>query len=131
MQRELDDAVILGLIKKNSGGGSGTSDYSALSNKPQINGNVLTGNKTGEQLGLVSSEDGKGLSSNDFSNEDKQTLDSLSALIKDGSPDYENLDGLPTIEGKEVKGDLTLEDIGDVPIPEEDIISAVNAAFGS
>ena len=36
-----------------TGGGGGTSDYDALSNKPQINGNTLSGNKTGNQLGLV------------------------------------------------------------------------------
>lgn len=35
------------------GGGGGTSDYDALDNKPQINGNILTGNKTGAQLGLA------------------------------------------------------------------------------
>ena len=37
------------------GGGGGTSDYDALDNKPQINNNILTGNKTGAQLGLVDS----------------------------------------------------------------------------
>ena len=35
------------------GGGGGTTDYDDLSNKPQINGNTLSGNKTGSQLGLV------------------------------------------------------------------------------
>lgn len=30
-----------------------TNDYDALANKPQINGNELSGNKTAEQLGLV------------------------------------------------------------------------------
>lgn len=35
------------------GGGGGTTDYDALDNKPQINSNILTGNKTGAQLGLV------------------------------------------------------------------------------
>lgn len=34
------------------GGGGGTSDYDQLSNRPQINGNTLTGNKTAAQLGL-------------------------------------------------------------------------------
>lgn len=34
------------------GGGGGTSDYSALNNKPQINGVTLTGNKTTEDLNL-------------------------------------------------------------------------------
>lgn len=33
-------------------GGGGTSDYDQLSNRPQINGNTLTGNKTAAQLGL-------------------------------------------------------------------------------
>ena len=35
-----------------SGGGSGVSDYSLLSNKPSINKVVLNGNKTAEELGL-------------------------------------------------------------------------------
>lgn len=35
------------------GGGGGTTDYTDLSNKPQINGNELTGNKTAAQLGLL------------------------------------------------------------------------------
>ena len=34
------------------GGGGGTTDYLDLDNKPQINGNTLTGNKTAAQLGL-------------------------------------------------------------------------------
>lgn len=34
------------------GGGGGTTDYTDLENKPQINGNTLTGDKTGSQLGL-------------------------------------------------------------------------------
>lgn len=34
------------------GGGSGTDNYNELSNKPQINGNALTGNNTGANLGL-------------------------------------------------------------------------------
>ena len=33
-------------------GSSGTTDYNALSNQPQINGNILTGNKTSAQLGI-------------------------------------------------------------------------------
>lgn len=35
------------------GGGGGTSDYTDLTNKPQINGNTLTGNKTAASLGLI------------------------------------------------------------------------------
>ena len=35
-------------------GGSGTSDYTDLDNKPQINGVTLTGNKSLSQLGIQS-----------------------------------------------------------------------------
>ncbi len=34
------------------GGGGGTSDYTALSNKPQINSTTLSGNKTSADLGI-------------------------------------------------------------------------------
>lgn len=39
------------------GGGGGTTDYNALSNKPKINGVELSGNKTPASLGLAKSED--------------------------------------------------------------------------
>lgn len=43
-----------GYVKKHSGGGGGggTTNYSELSNKPQINGVELTGNKTSEDLNI-------------------------------------------------------------------------------
>lgn len=34
-------------------GGGGTSNYNELTNRPSINGNLLTGNKTSQQLGIV------------------------------------------------------------------------------
>lgn len=37
---------------KAHGGGGGTSNYNDLTNKPQINGNALTGNKTSANLGI-------------------------------------------------------------------------------
>ena len=36
------------------GGGGGTSDYTQLTNKPEINGTTLTGNKSSSDLGLQS-----------------------------------------------------------------------------
>ena len=44
------------LIELNAGGG-GTKDYNELDNKPSINGNVLVGDQTGEDLGLAEWED--------------------------------------------------------------------------
>ena len=44
----------VGTYSWQTGGGSGgTSDYTDLENKPQINSNTLSGNKTSAQLGLV------------------------------------------------------------------------------
>lgn len=40
-----------------TGGESDTTDYSDITNKPQINGVTLTGNKTGTQLGLANTSD--------------------------------------------------------------------------
>lgn len=40
------------MISELPGGGSGTTDYNDLENKPQINGRELYGNKTLEELGL-------------------------------------------------------------------------------
>ena len=63
----------------NGGGGGGTSDYVDLTNKPEINGNTLSGNKTGAQLGLVDAENGKGLSENDFTDALKDKLDGIAS----------------------------------------------------
>lgn len=38
-----------------TGGGGGTTNYNNLSNRPQINGHILTGNQTSGNLGLASS----------------------------------------------------------------------------
>ena len=47
-------ATIVALIKALGGGGSGgTSNYNSLSNKPQINGVTLSGNKTLAELEAV------------------------------------------------------------------------------
>lgn len=61
----------------NTGGSGGTKDYNALTNKPSINGSALQGNKTAAQLGLVAAEVGKQLSTNDYTNADKEKLDSI------------------------------------------------------
>lgn len=49
----LTNDELLALIKKGGGGGGGgTTNYNDLDNLPQINGNVLTGNKTSADLGI-------------------------------------------------------------------------------
>lgn len=46
-----------GELTATGGGSGGTTNYNDLSNKPQINGNTLSGNKTSAQLGLASASD--------------------------------------------------------------------------
>lgn len=46
--------MIINFSNLGGGGGGGTSDYSQLSNKPQINGVTLSGNKTSQDLGITS-----------------------------------------------------------------------------
>lgn len=45
-------AAAIAYYKAHGGGGGGTSDYDDLTDKPQINGNTLTGNKTSANLGI-------------------------------------------------------------------------------
>lgn len=46
-------AALRGSSGGGGGGGGGTSNYNDLSNRPQINGNTLSGNKTAAALGLA------------------------------------------------------------------------------
>ena len=55
--RMLNDEILLGLIKANAGGGGGgTTNYNLLSNKPQIAGTELQGNKSLADLGIASAQ---------------------------------------------------------------------------
>lgn len=48
-----------------------------------------------------------------------------------GTNNYNNLSNKPSIEGRILRGALTLEDIGDVPISQQAIVAAVKLAFGN
>lgn len=60
-------------------------DYDALINKPMINGHVLEGDKTAEELGIHGGS---------------------------GTEDYEELRNRPKINHVELTGDMSLEDLG-------------------
>ena len=106
-----EDALLLAnqYTDEHGGGGGGTTNYNSLSNRPQINGTTLSGNKTGHQLGLqneltfdnvptqnsnnpvksggvysalaekVTAEAGKVLSSNDYTTAEKTKLAGIEA----------------------------------------------------
>lgn len=48
-----DIALAAGIVKGSGGGGGGTTDYTDLTNKPQINSVQLVGNKSTADLGIV------------------------------------------------------------------------------
>lgn len=48
-----------------------------------------------------------------------------------GTDDYNKLSNKPKIEGKVLTGDMSLRDIGDIPIADKDIVQAVHNAFTS
>ena len=77
--------LTLQLAKKytdeHGGGGGGTSNYNDLSNQPQVNGNTLIGNKSASDLGLVAAVDGKGLSTNDYTDADKAIVGGVTAAL--------------------------------------------------
>ena len=93
-------------VQKNvqTGGGGGTSDYDELTNKPQIAGTTLTGNKSLSDLGIASETDlenkvdkvtGKGLSENDYTDADKAIVDGVSTALE-GKVDKVTGKGLST-----------------------------------
>ena len=107
-------------------GAPNSNDYEKMNHKPQINGVELVGNRTSEELGLggdyvtrqeladglkskVDAEEGKGLSSHDFSSEEKEKLEGIEDGAQKNVPvptkvsELENDSGYQTkeqIEGK-------------------------------
>lgn len=72
-------------------GEPGTTDYRALENKPSINGTVLEEDTAPEDLGLVVSQEGMGLSHNDYTDEEKEKL----AGIDENATQYVHPDNHP------------------------------------
>lgn len=101
-------------IARHGGGGGGTSDYTDLDNKPQINNITLSGNKSTEDLipigdGLTFDEDGK-----------------LKATGgSGGTTDYTDLENKPQINDVELTGNKSLHDLG---IAGEDSIGTMTDA---
>lgn len=83
----------IGDLKKfaGGGGGGGTSNYSELSNKPQINGVTLDGNKTSADLNIT----GGGVNLTDITTAittgDGVNLTTINALIVVGKDSYNRL----------------------------------------
>lgn len=90
-----------------------STDYEHLSNKPQIDGTALSGNKTAAQLGLIGQSTLLQTTGNSTTNTMSQRA--ITQAINaggGGTTDYEALDNLPSINNVELTGNKTLSQIG-------------------
>ena len=107
----LDDLFIdevSGALKPPSGSES-VKDYAQLTNLPRVNGVELKGEKSLEDLGIDL------LSPENKTNEDTQAVrkDSDGKLwTKPSVSDYAQLTNLPRVNGVELNGEKTLDDLG-------------------
>lgn len=102
MERDKVSLATLALAKaytdEHGGGGGGTSNYNDLTHKPTVNGVEFKGTMTGETLGLVDAEDGKGLSTNDYTDADKTIVDGVTSALN-GKVSKSNTAGLLKNDG--------------------------------
>lgn len=144
LQVNIDNQTIkrntLGQLYAVSGGGSGTSDYTQLTNLPQINSITLTGNKTATDLQLAGASEVEELGNElnqlggDVTNlenslalkQDKLTAGTGITISDDnvisatgggtgGTTNYNDLSNKPQIAGVELSGNKTLADLGIQP----------------
>lgn len=116
------------IYRTNPSGGSGTSDYRDLTNLPTINGVTISGDLTSEDLKIVQAEEGKGLSSNDFTDALKEKAETaIDGVLVDGvktstitlpknTSDLHNDSGFQTAEqvAEVLEGYATKEQLPDV-----------------
>ena len=103
------------------GGGSGTSDYTQLTNKPQINSIELSGNKTSTDLGLAGSTEVE-----ELGNEVNQLAGTVSGL----ETSTVNLTEAQTISGaKTFTGNIVLNG-GQILAGTNAIINGTNTSLG-
>ena len=111
------DTRVTYLEEHGGGGGGGTTNYNLLTNKPQINGVTLSGDKSASDLGLdaVATTDSKGLVKPDGSTitiDSDGTIHAIGGGGEGGTTDYNALSNKPQINGVALSGNKSLNDIG-------------------
>lgn len=107
------------------GGGGGTDNYNDLTHKPTLNGVEIKGTLTGASLGLVNAEDGKSLSTNDYSNTDKAIVGGVTDALA-GKQD--TISDLATIRSGASAGASAYQKPA-TGIPKTDLASAVQTSL--
>lgn len=88
-------------------GGSGTTDYNNLTNKPQINSVELSGNKSLSDIGIEANPSSTG--STDLA---KLKVGGTTYNVPNGTTNYNNLSNKPQINSVTLSGNKSLSDIG-------------------
>jgi hypothetical protein len=98
-QSRVEDLLLQLKAKIEQGGGGGTSDYTDLANKPQVNGTTLTGNKSGSDLGLQAEINANNKLSSDLvddTNATNQFVTSSEKTTWNGKQNALSFDSVPT-----------------------------------
>ena len=96
--------------------GSGTTDYDDLTDKPQIEGVTLSGNKTLSDLGAQPAPAAAG-SSGEFLGLDANGDPVWAVPSGSGTTNYNDLTNKPQVAGVTLSGNKTLSDLGAQPAP--------------
>ena len=96
--------------------GSGTTDYNDLTNKPQVAGVTLSGNKTLSDLGAQPAPAAAG-TAGQFLGLDSNLDPVWDTPSGSGTTNYNDLTNKPQVEGVTLSGNKTLSDLGAQPAP--------------
>ena len=109
--------------------GGGVSDYDQLSNRPQINNNTLTGDKSSSDLGLQDTLV-SGTNIKTINNQSLLGSGNITISGGGGTSDYDQLSNRPQINGHTLSGNMSTSDIGivipDVSTKQDTLVSGTN-----
>ena len=109
--------------------GGGVSDYDQLSNRPQINNNTLTGDKSSSDLGLQDTLV-SGTNIKTINNQSLLGAGNITISGGGGTSDYDQLSNRPQINGHTLSGNMSTSDIGivipDVSTKQDTLVSGTN-----
>lgn len=106
------------------GGGGGTSDYTGLTNKPQINGHTLSGNQSATDLGLGTySKPASGIPKTDLASDVQASLGKADTALQTAP--------VQSVNGKTGAVILSAADVGAKPASYTAPVSSVNGKTGA
>lgn len=111
-QSRIEDLLLQVKEKIEQGGGGGTSDYDDLTDKPQINGTTLSGDKSSTDLGLQSTLSFDSVPTDGSTNpvESNGIYDALAGKLSASTKYGSSIEATPIATAQSQKMNLTLKD---------------------